>query len=90
MYYPGQHVIARDGRAYVLVFFMEGVWFGVPLGGASAERTASRGSLPQPLEPRYPCWGGDDERVGADQAELHRVRARRRSTRGSTRRVVGA
>ncbi len=59
MFYPGQHVIARDGREHVLAFFMEGVWFGWSAGALSG--------LPRPVEPRYACWGGDDERGSADQ-----------------------
>lgn len=76
MYYPGQRVIARDGAHYVLAFLMEGVWFAVPAGGA-ATTTPGR-SLPRPIEPRYPCWGDDDERGGADLApqQVRRVRAR--------------
>lgn len=59
-YYPGQRVIATDGAQYVLAFQMEGVWLGVPAGAGR--------SLPRPVEPRYPAWGGDDDRAGADQA----------------------
>lgn len=61
MFYPGQRVMARDGALYVLAFQMEGVWLGFPVG-------AELPALPVVVEPRYPAWGGDDERSGADMA----------------------
>ena len=70
-YYPGQRVVAADGAQYVLTHWAELTWWGVRLGGACA--------LPQPLVVRYPCWGGDDERAGADLV------ARRRRLRNAAR-----
>ena len=70
-YYPGQSVIASDGARYTLTHWAEGVWWGQRSDGASR--------LPQPVLPRYPAWGGDDDRAGADQA------SRRRSYRGVAR-----
>ena len=66
-FYPGQQVIARDGARYTLTHWAEGVWWGVRASGAA---------LPQPVVVRYPAWGGDDERSGADQARRSRVRRR--------------
>ena len=65
-YYPGQQIIARDGARYTLTHFAELTWWGQRAGS----------SLPVPVVVRYPSWGGDDERVGADQARRRRLRAR--------------
>jgi hypothetical protein len=73
-YYPGQQIIARDGARYTLTHWAELTWWAI--------RTGSGACLPQPVEPRYPSWGGDDDRSGADQASRtgrgrRRVRAMR-------------
>lgn len=68
-YYPGQQVIAADGARYMLTHFAELTWWGV--------RTGSGAALPVPVEVRYPCWGGDDDRAGADQAASRRGSYRR-------------
>ena len=65
-YYPGQQIIASDGARYTLTHWAEGVWWGQRSGAA----------LPIPVEVRYPCWGGDDDRAGADLARRRRIRAR--------------
>jgi len=64
-YYPGQRIIASDGATYTLTHFAEGLWWGERTGAAR---------LPQPVTPRYPAWGGDDDRAGADQARNARPR----------------
>ena len=69
-YYPGQQVIASDGARYTLTHWAELTWWGQRSDGACA--------LPQPVLPRYPAWGGDDDRAGADCAQRSRVRRRRR------------
>ena len=69
-YYPGQQVIASDGARYTLTHFAELTWWAI--------RTGSGAALPQPVVVRYPCWGGDDDRAGADQARRSSVRRRRR------------
>jgi len=73
MFYPGQFILATDGARYVLTHqHATGAWWGVRAGQC----------LPCPVVPRYPCWGGDDERVGADQAgHLPRVPQARRGRR---------
>ncbi len=71
-YYPGQQVIAADGARYTLTHFAELTWWGV--------RTSSGAALPQPVMPRYPAWGGDDDRAGADCAK--QPRAMRGASRG--------
>ncbi len=83
-FHEGQRVIARDGAQYVLIGAFEGVWWGVRIGGAS---------LPVPVAPRYPAYGLDDERVGADRApgapkELKGVRIAR-ERRGRVRAIRG-
>ncbi len=85
-FFPGQHIVARDGALYVLVAQAEGVWWAQPLAGAT---------WPVPVDPLYPCWGDDDERGGADLAPLRRaeelrreLRARRRAGRASAIRGV--
>src|ERR1700694_3621418 len=70
-FYPGQQVIASDGARYTLTHW------GVRAGGAA---------LPRPVNVRYPCWGGDDDRAGADCA-MQRVR-RRGASRGHRERRV--
>jgi hypothetical protein len=57
-FFPGQHIVARDGATYVLLCWSEGLWW--------AQRAGA--GLPRPVEPMYPCWGGDDSRAGADCA----------------------
>ena len=59
-YYPGQSVIASDGARYTLTHWAELTWWAI--------RTGSGAALPQPVSVLYPCWGGDDDRAGADQA----------------------
>jgi len=72
-YYIGQRVVASDGAQYTLTHHAEGVWW--------AQRVGAN-AIPQPIVPRYPAWGGDDDRAGADQAgALPRARARSRRTR---------
>jgi hypothetical protein len=65
-YYPGQQVIARDGARYTLTHYAELTWWGVRGSGAVG--------LPQPVVVRYPSWGGDDDRAGADLARRSVVR----------------
>jgi len=76
-FYPGQQVIASDGARYTLTHWAELTWWGVRAGGAA---------LPRPVNVRYPCWGGDDDRAGADCA-MQRVR-RRGASRGHRERRV--
>ena len=64
MFYPGQRVIARDGAQYVLAFERRGQWFGQRAGSP----------VPWPVTPRYPAWGGDDERAEADYASRRAIR----------------
>ena len=59
-YYPGQSVIASDGARYTLTHWAELTWWAI--------RTGSGAALPLPVTPLYPCWDGDDDRAGADQA----------------------
>ncbi len=75
-FYPGQHIVARDGALYVLVAFTEGVWWAQPLAGAT---------WPRPVDPLYPCWGDDDERGGADLAPFERAKRLRREARARRR-----
>ena len=66
-YYPGQQIVASDGARYTLTHFAELTWWGQRAGS----------SLPVSVVVRYPSWGGDDERVGADQARRRRRRRAR-------------
>jgi hypothetical protein len=70
-YYPGQQIIASDGARYTLTHWAELTWWGQRSDGACA--------LPVPCVPRYPAWGGDDDRAGADLARRSGVRGRRRA-----------
>ncbi len=73
-YYPGQQIVASDGARYTLTHWAELTWWGQRSDGASR--------LPVPLVVRYPAWGGDDERAGADCARRSGAvrRGRRRPT----------
>ena len=57
-FFPGQRIVASDGAIYTLTHYAEGIWW--------AQRLGAR--LPTPCVPRYPAYGADDDRVGADQA----------------------
>ena len=62
MFYPGQRVTCRDGAQYVLAFQRAEQWFGVRVGAGTC-------CVPLVCEPRYPSWGGNDERAGVDCAQ---------------------
>lgn len=72
-YYPGQQVIASDGARYTLTHWAELTWWGQRSDGACA--------LPVPVQVRYPAWGGDDDRAGADCASRPRSWKRERGVR---------
>jgi len=72
-YYPGQHIVASDGTQYVLTHYAESCWWGI--------RAGSGAGLPIPVLVRYPAWGGDDERAGADRVSAYRARLRRKRER---------
>lgn len=57
MFYPGQRIVASDGAIYTLTHYAEGTWWAQGIS-----------RLPRPVVVRYPAYGADDERVGADQA----------------------
>ena len=63
-FYPGQQIVASDGVNYTLTHYCEGTWWAARSGAA----------LPVPVSVRYPAWGGDDDRSGADQARRRRLR----------------
>ena len=73
-YYPGQQIVASDGARYTLTHWAELTWWGVRSSGRAS-------GLSMPVMPRYPAWGGDDDRAGADQARKPRSWRRGREPR---------